>query len=99
MRYWRGLLVGAVVTAVAATAAADVGKLTLKIDGMAPTGCSSPPAIRGTMKGFPGVREAEVSLERGEATVEFEAGQLDLEKLITTVERMCLVKINRPAAR
>ena len=51
------------------------------------------------MRGFPGVRGAEVSLERGEATVEYEPGQLDLEKLISTVERMCLVKITRPPDR
>jgi len=51
------------------------------------------------MKSSPGVREAEVSLEQAEATVEFEPGQLDLEKLIATVERMCLVKITRPPNR
>lgn len=83
----------------ATAAAADVARLTLKIEGMTPTGCSSPPAIRGTMQSFPGVRGADVSLERGEATLEYEPGQLDLEKLITTVERMCLVKITRPPAR
>jgi len=86
MSYWRSLLLGVVIFTVATPGAADVTKLTLKVEGMTPTGCSSPPAIRGTMKGFPGVRGADVSLERGEVTVEFDAGQLDLEKLIATVE-------------
>jgi len=52
-----------------------------------------------TIKGFPGVRGAEVSLERGEVTIEYEAGQLNLEQLIEIVERMCLVKLTRPPAR
>jgi len=93
MNSWYGLVIGAVAFAVATIATADVTRLTLKVEGMTPTGCSSPPAIRGTMNSFPGVRKAEVSLELGQATVEFEPGHLDLEKLITTVERACQVKI------
>lgn len=93
------LFVGVAVFVVVTAAAADVTRLALKIEGMTSTGCSSPPAIRGTMQSFPGVRGADVSMERGEATLEYEPGQLDLEKLITTVERMCLVKITGPPAR
>ena len=37
--------------------------------------------------------------ERGEVTVEYEPGQLELEKLIATVERACQVRITRPPAR
>jgi len=99
MSSWQGLVLAVVVFMASAAVTAEVTKVTLKVEGMTQTGCSSPPAIRGTMKGFPGVRSAEVSLERGEATVEYEPGQLDLEKLIVTVERMCLVKITRPPDR
>jgi len=99
MSSWQGLVLAVVVFMASAAAAAEVTKVTLKVAGITQTGCSSPPAIRGTMRGFPGVRGAEVSLERGEATVEYEPGQLDLEKLISTVERMCLVKITRPPDR
>ena len=97
MNYWQSLVFG--VAAVMVTAAADVTKLTLKVEGMTPTGCSSPPAIRGTTMNFPGVRDAHVSLELGEMTLEYEADQLDLEKLISRVERACQVRITRPPAR
>lgn len=48
---------------------------------------------------LPGVRGAHVSLERGEMTLEHEATQVDLERLLSTVEKMCRVKITRPPAR
>jgi len=99
MNSWRGLLIGVAAFAVASTAAADMTKLTLRVEGMTQTGCSSPPAIRGTTMSFPGVRDANVSLERGEMTLEYEAGQLDLEKLLSTVERACQVRITRPPVR
>jgi copper chaperone CopZ len=99
MNFWQGLLISVLAFAVATAAAADVSRLTLKVEGMTQTGCSSPPAIRGTTMNFPGVRDANVSLERGEMTVEYEPGQLELEKLIATVERACQVRITRPPAR
>jgi len=96
---WQRLLAGATILFAAATAAADVAELALKAEGMTPTGCSSPSAVQMTIKGFPGVHRADASLERGEVTIEHEAGRLDLEKLIEIVERMCLVKLTRPPAR
>ena len=99
MGYWQRLLVGFAILFAATTAAADVTELTLKVEGMTPTGCSSPPAVQMTIKGFPGIRGADVSLERGEVAIEHEAGQLDLEQLIMLVERMCPVRITRPPAR
>jgi len=99
MGNWQRLLLGLAVLFAAATAAADVTELTLKAEGMAPTGCSGPPAVQMTIKGFPGVHRADASLERGEVTIVYEADQLDLEKLIGMVERMCLVKLTRPQAR
>lgn len=98
MRHWQSLLLGIAILMVAAMTAADVSRLTLKAEGMTPTGCRSPPAVQMTIKGFPGVHGADMSLERGEVTLEYEAGQLELEKLIVLVERMCLVKISRPPA-
>jgi len=99
MGSWRRLWVGFMILFAAATAAADVTELTLKAEGMTPTGCSSPPAVQMTIKGFPGVRQADASLEHGEVTIVYEAGQFDLEKLVEMVERMCLVKLTRPQAR
>ncbi|MBI2461550.1 MAG: heavy-metal-associated domain-containing protein [Candidatus Rokubacteria bacterium] len=100
MGNWQHFLVGVTVLFAAATAAAaDVTELTLKAEGMTPTGCSGPPAVQMTVQGFPGVHRADASLERGEVTIVYEADQLDLEKLIDTVERMCLVTLTRPRAR
>lgn len=101
MRHLRALLLGVTVVVLLATGAGAeaVAKLTLKIEGMTPTGCSSPSAIRGTTMNFPGVRDATVSLELGEITLEYESGQLDLETLIPKVERACKVRITRPPHR
>ena len=98
MGYWRGLSAGVAVFVAATAAAADVSKVTLKIDGITPTGCSSPAAVRGTMKSVDGVTQAEVSLERGEAVVEFDPAKVDLTQLMAKVERYCQVKITRPPA-
>lgn len=59
-------MLAVVVFMASAAAAEEVTKLTLKVEGMTQTGCSGPPAIRGTMKSFQGVRDAVVSLERAE---------------------------------
>jgi len=78
--------------------AAAPDRVTLKIEGLTPTGCSSPAAVRGTMKSTDGVSDAEVSLERGEAVLEFDPAKVDLAKLTGKVERFCQVKITRPPA-
>ena len=41
MSYWRGFSAGIALLVATTAAAADVSKVTLKIDGMTPTGCSS----------------------------------------------------------
>lgn len=101
MRHLQGLLlaVTVIVLSVTAAGAAGVTKLTLKIEGLTPAGCSSPSAIRGTTMNFPGVRDATVSLELGEMALEYESDQLDLETLIPMVERACKVRITRPSPR
>lgn len=100
MRYGQSLVVMVMGAFMVVTpAAADTNTVTLKVDGMTQTGCSSPPAIRGTATNFPGVRGARVSLERGEMILEYEASQVELERLISTVEKMCQVKVTRPPAR
>lgn len=98
MGYWRSLSAGVAVFVAATSAAADVSTVTLKIDGMSPAGCSSPAAVRGTMKSVDGVTQAEVSLERGEAVVEFDPAKVDLTQLVAKVERYCQVKVTRPPA-
>jgi len=99
MRGWQGLAVGGAIVMLVTVARAEIVNVTLKVDGMTTTGCSSPLAIQGTTTRLPGVRGASVSLERGEMTVEYERDECDLEKLISTVERMCLVRITRPSSR
>ena len=74
-------------------------RATLKAEGLKPSGCSSPPAVRGTLAMIPGVRRAEVSLEKGEAVIEFEPGKVDWDALVLTVERACQLKLIRPAGR
>lgn len=98
MSYWQNLLVGLGAFVVVTAAAADVTKLTLSVEGMTQTGCSSPRAIERTATKFPGVRDADV-IERGQITLEYEADHVELEGLLATVEKMCQVKITRPPAR
>lgn len=73
--------------------------LTLTVEGLTQSGCSSPPAVQGTAKRFAEVREARVSLVRGELTLEYGGDRVKLEEVLSTVERMCQVKITRPRAR
>lgn len=98
MSDWRSLSAAVAVFVAATAAAADVTKVTLKIEGMTPTGCSSPAAVRATMKSVDGVTQAEVSLERGEAVVEFDPAKVDLIQFAAKVERYCQVKVTRPQA-
>lgn len=94
------LALGALLAAVEVSwcAAAARERVTLKVDGLTPTGCSSPAAVQGTILRADGVSAAEVSAERGEAVVEFDPARVDLTELVARVERFCLVRITRPAA-
>ena len=81
----------------AAWGAAGTKTVTLKVAGLTATGCSSPGSVRGTIKSFPGVRAAEVTRERGEATVEYVPEETDLGQLISLVEQSCRVKVTPPS--
>ena len=101
MKSWKSLALG-IATAILAvwTATAVAGEtLTLTVEGLTETGCSSPPAVQGTAKRFPAVREVRVSRERGEMTLDYEGDRAKLEEVLSTVEKMCQVKIIRPRAR
>ncbi|MBI4754974.1 MAG: heavy-metal-associated domain-containing protein [Betaproteobacteria bacterium] len=52
---------------------------TIKVGGMSCGGCVK--SVTGVLQGLPGVAKAEVSLERGEARVEFDPAQVGLEAL------------------
>lgn len=93
-----GLIVVATVFGTLGNVAAAPERVTLKIEGLTPTGCSSPPAVKGTIESTEGVVRADVSRERGEAVVEFDSAKADLTQLMAKVERYCLVKVTRPAA-
>jgi copper chaperone len=90
------LVLFVVILAMATDRSAALERITLKLEGLTSSGCSSPAAVRGTMKSVEGVSEAEVSLERGEAVVELDPAKVDLAWLATKVERFCQVKVNRP---
>jgi len=87
----------AVVGALGDAAAAE--RVTLKVEGLTQTGCSSPASVKGTILRTEGVTQAEVSRERGEAIVEFDPAKVDLRQLMAKVERYCLVKVTRPPAQ
>jgi len=95
------VMLGAVLAAIGLSgcAAAARDQVTLKIEGLTATGCSSPAAVQGTILRAEGVTRAEVSAERGEAVVEFDPARVDLTELVASVERFCLVRITRPAVR
>ena len=82
-----------------ADAAAAPERVTLKVEGLTQTGCSSPASVKGTILRTEGVTQAEVSRERGEAIVEFDPAKVDLRQLMAKVERYCLVKVTRPPAQ
>lgn len=50
------------------------------------------------MKSVAGVEHVEVSLEKGEAVVEFDPARVDLAQLMAKVERECQVKVIRAPA-
>jgi copper chaperone len=56
----------------------------IKVAGMSCGGCVS--SVTKVLQGLPGVASATVSLERGEATVEFESASVTREALAQAVE-------------
>lgn len=77
--------------------AAAPARVVLSLEGLTPSGCSSPAAVKATIERTDGVTRADVSLERAEAIVEFDPTRVTLTELMTRVERVYLVKaIPRP---
>ena len=59
-------------------------KITLKVEGMKVSCCAE--KVQSALQKVPGVKTAEVSLERKEAVVEFEKGKVTLAQLIEAVK-------------
>ncbi len=57
--------------------------LVLKVSGMSCGGCVK--SVTNVLQGLPGVTKAEVSLEKGEAKVDFEAGKVTREAMAQAV--------------
>jgi copper chaperone len=58
--------------------------MTLKIGGMSCQGCVK--SVTNILVGVPGVSKAEVSLERGEATVDIDSATVTREVLIKAID-------------
>lgn len=56
----------------------------LKVTGMSCGGCVS--SVTKVLQELPGVVKAEVSLEKGEATVSFEAGQVERAQMLQVID-------------
>lgn len=57
---------------------------TLTIQGMTCGGCVN--SVQRALAGLPGVRQTEVSLEAGQATIEYDAARVSPEQLKTAIE-------------
>ncbi|HEX8961839.1 MAG TPA: cation transporter [Rhodocyclaceae bacterium] len=57
--------------------------IVLKVTGMSCGGCVK--SVTNVLQALPGVAKAEVSLEKGEAAVEFEPGQVTREAMAQAV--------------
>jgi copper chaperone len=57
---------------------------TLKVGGMSCGGCVK--SVTGVLEALPGVGKAQVSLEKGEAQVDFDAGRVTREAMLQAVE-------------
>ena len=58
--------------------------ITIGIKGMTCGGCVA--AVQRALQGLEGVRKVEVSLERGDARVEYSPGQVNVDRLRAAVE-------------
>lgn len=56
----------------------------IKVDGMSCGGCVK--SVNGVLTALPGVGKVEVSLEKGEAAVEFDAALVSREQLTAAIE-------------
>lgn len=77
------LLLALVLFAHSSLGAASLKTVTLKVDGMTCPTCSY--RVKKALL-LPGLRKAEVSLEKGQAVVEYEEGRTTVEQMIAAVK-------------
>jgi copper chaperone len=58
--------------------------VTIKVGGMSCGGCVK--SVTGVLEALPGVKKAEVSLEKGEAVVSFEAGAVTRDQMAQVID-------------
>ncbi len=57
--------------------------MVLKVKGMSCGGCVK--SVTNVLQGLPGVAKAEVSLEKGEAVVDYDAGKVGREQMAAAI--------------
>lgn len=60
-------------------------QVTLKVDGMTCPTCTY--RVSNALVKLPGVKEAEVSLERGQAVVEYDEGKVTVEQMVEAIKQ------------
>jgi copper chaperone len=58
--------------------------MTLKVSGMSCGGCVK--SVTGVLEALPGVSKAEVSLEKAEAVVSYDAGRVGREQMVQAID-------------
>jgi copper chaperone len=58
--------------------------MTIKVGGMSCGGCVK--SVTGVLEALPGVKKAEVSLEKGEAVISFEPGAVTREQMAQAID-------------
>ncbi len=58
--------------------------ITLKVGGMSCGGCVK--SVTGVLEALPGVAKAEVSLEKAEAVVSYDAGRVGREQMVQAID-------------
>jgi copper chaperone len=58
--------------------------MTLKVGGMSCGGCVK--SVTGVLEALPGVAKAEVSLEKAEAVISYEAGKVGREQMVQAID-------------
>jgi copper chaperone len=56
----------------------------LKVGGMSCGGCVK--SVTGVLEALPGVSKADVSLEKNEATISYEAGKVSREQMVQAID-------------
>ncbi len=58
--------------------------MVLKVSGMSCGGCVK--SVTGVLEALPGVKKAEVSLEKAEAVVSYDAGEVGREQMVAAID-------------